>query len=222
MMKKAIRFGIYLAGLAILALGIILNTKTGLGVSPVTSVPFVISQISGWSIGNTTLAFYIIYIVAEIVLKGKKAGVLEILQLPVSIVFTRIMNLFSAAIPMPTHLAGRILFLLLGIVFTGIGMAMSLAMRLVPNPGDGIVQAVSDFSGKEVGLCKRWFDGVMVVIAAAIALIASRSLLGIGIGTVAAVFGIGKTAGVFNKLCKEKLERLAGMPHSGKTDGGKD
>ena len=38
-MKKSIgyRWGFYVAGLLILALGIILNTKSGLGVSPIIS-----------------------------------------------------------------------------------------------------------------------------------------------------------------------------------------
>ena len=39
-----------------------------------------------------------------------------------------------------------------GIVLTGIGAAASLDMRLVPNPGDGIVQTLADAAGKETGL----------------------------------------------------------------------
>ena len=43
---------IYVVGLLILALGQALNTKTGLGVSPLTSVPYTLSLITGVSFGN--------------------------------------------------------------------------------------------------------------------------------------------------------------------------
>ena len=41
------RGGIYVVGILILALGIVLTTKTGLGISPITSLPFAISTASG-------------------------------------------------------------------------------------------------------------------------------------------------------------------------------
>ena len=50
---------------------------------------------------------------------------------------------------------GRFLFLLLAIVLTGVGAAMSLNMRLIPNPGDGIVQAIADTIHKSVGFTKN-------------------------------------------------------------------
>ena len=43
--KLIIRWVFYLLGLLILALGIMLNTKANLGVSPIISVPYSISHI---------------------------------------------------------------------------------------------------------------------------------------------------------------------------------
>lgn len=74
------------------------------------------------------------------------------------------MNLFSAVIPVfettyPDSFAGsmggRLLFLALAIVLTGVGAALSLFMRIVPNPGDGLVQGISDFFGLKTGLSKN-------------------------------------------------------------------
>ena len=56
----------YLMGLLILALGITLNTKTGLGVSPIISVSFSISTIWHFNFGNTTLVLYALFVVVEI------------------------------------------------------------------------------------------------------------------------------------------------------------
>lgn len=55
----------YLMGLLILALGITLNTKTGLGVSPIISVSFSISTIWHFNFGNTTLVLYALFVVVE-------------------------------------------------------------------------------------------------------------------------------------------------------------
>lgn len=56
MNKKMVnRIIIYVAGLLVLALGIILNTKAGLGVSPIILVSYSISQINGFNFGNTKI-----------------------------------------------------------------------------------------------------------------------------------------------------------------------
>ena len=48
------RYNIYTAGMIILACGISLNTKTDLGVSPLISMPFAISQI--WHLNRLAAA----------------------------------------------------------------------------------------------------------------------------------------------------------------------
>lgn len=49
------RWGFYLLGMVLLALGLTLNTKTGLGASAIVSVPFTVSQATGWNFGNLLL-----------------------------------------------------------------------------------------------------------------------------------------------------------------------
>lgn len=209
--KLLVRWGVYLAGLLILALGITLNTKTGLGVSPIVSIAFVAAQLGGWSIGNTTLISYLFFMLIQLALKGKKYRLSDLLQLPLSIVFTRFMNLFSDRIPVQTQLPGQLAMLLFAIVLTGIGAAMSLDARLVPNPADGLVQAFSDFTGKEMGLCKNIFDGVMVALSVIIALAFQGRIIGVGIGTLAAILGNGRMISQFNKLFLKRLQAMCGL-----------
>ena len=54
--------------LLILAMGIILNTKSGLGVSPIISVAYSVSTIAGVNFGNTTFALYAVFVAVEILL----------------------------------------------------------------------------------------------------------------------------------------------------------
>ena len=226
-MKQLTRGIIYLAGLAILALGITLNTKTGLGVSPIIAVAYAVSVICGTDFGNTVLLWYCVFVLVEIVLHGIKTHgrermqkvILDVLQIPLSIVFTRFMNLYVAVIPdfaadckgtFPGTFAGRMLFLLIAVCLTGIGAAMSLDMRLIPNPGDGIVQTISDVSGKEVGLVKNMFDVTSVLLICVIGLIFAHRIIGIGIGTLVAVLGVGRVIALFQHLFFKKIQEISG------------
>lgn len=106
-------------------------------------------------------------------------------------------------------MAVRVIVLLTAIVFTGIGAAMSLNMRIIPNPGDGIVQAIADCVHKEVGFTKNCVDVVNIMISVSIGLIFAGHLAGVGIGTVLAVIGVGRVISVFNRLFYDRMNRLA-------------
>lgn len=239
-MKKTIitRTFFYISGLLILALGIILNTKSGLGVSPIISVSYSISTILHMNFGNMTFILYAIFVLIELILhtvrytripqrvNKKEYEVLrpsihkslslvllsDLLQLPLSLVFTRFMNLFSKWIPSPQeHMGVQLLVLLAGILLTGIGAAMSLNMRIIPNPGDGIVQAIADCINKPVGLTKNCFDLLNISITICVSLGAVHHLIGIGIGTVFSVLGVGRVIALFNHLFMKKMIAAAGV-----------
>lgn len=55
-MKRSVihRVLIYIMGMLVLALGITLNTRTNLGVSPLVSVAFCVSKLTNVNIGNMT------------------------------------------------------------------------------------------------------------------------------------------------------------------------
>ncbi len=73
-------------------------------------------------------------------------------------------------------------------------------MDLIPNPADGIVNALSMRSGKEVGICKSCFDIVNVAAAFLIGLAHGDPLLGIGVGTILSMLCIGRYISLFNKF----------------------
>ena len=227
--KLIIRWVFYLLGLLILALGIMLNTKANLGVSPIISVPYSISHIIGFNFANMTMIVYFIFVLIEMIMhtvwyltdrkEAKYLGmyiIRDALQIPVSIVFTRFLNVFSALIPsVHNNIVLQIVVLLLAVLLTGIGAAMSLNMRIIPNPGDGIVQAISDTTrlkgrtGKGVGFCKNCFDIFNVCTTFLIGFFTGHILLGLGLGTILSMIGVGRVIAVFNKLFKERMEAVA-------------
>lgn len=88
---------------------------------------------------------------------------------------------------------------------------MSLSMRLVPNPGDGIVQAIADCIHKKIGFTKNCFDLLNISITISIGLLLAGKLTGIGIGTVIAVLGVGRTIVLFQHFTLHKMNELAGL-----------
>lgn len=232
----------YAASLLILAVGLTLNTKATLGVSPIISIAYIASELLPVSFGDTTLVLYTILVLIEISLhlihyrtgtgimtnlpkeKQKKhlhtALVTDVLQIALSLVFTRFLNLFGDFIPVFEDvyagtfwgsLAGRVIVLAFAIIFTGIGAALSLDMRIIPNPGDGIVQAISDTVKKPVGFCKNMVDASCIVLSAVIGFFFAGKPVGIGIGTVLAMLFVGRVVALFNHVCLKKIAALSGL-----------
>lgn len=210
--KKRLRILVYVVGMFILALGLTLNTKANLGVSPIISVPYSISQITGLNFGDLTFVVYAMFVVVQITihirLKNHKRIASDILQLPLSLIFTRLLNIFTVHIPTSQNLGIRFIILTFAIICTGIGAAMSLSMQIVPNPGDGIVQALAERFDKSVGITKNLFDCLNLSITLCISLFIAHQIVGVGIGTVIAVVGVGRVIALFNHIFESKIEYL--------------
>ena len=217
-MRQLRRVLFYLFGQIILATGLTLSTKVNLGVSPILSIAYCASVITGRAIGDTSLIVYIICIIAEIILHArqdmqpeqrKKVFILDLLQLPLSLVFTRVMNLFAGIIPTPSGtLFLRIPLLILAIFCVGVGAAMTLDMRLIANPADGIVQVISDVSGLKLGLTKNIVDISCVILTATASFILARRIIGIHVGPLLAMFGTGRVIAVFNRIMDKHVKWL--------------
>ena len=210
--NKTKRIVVYVVGMFILALGLTLNTKANLGVSPIISVPYSISQITGLNFGDLTFIEYIMFVFIEVLIhiseKNKTRIISDLLQLSLSLIFTRLLNIFSAYIPTPNQFGIQLLILAVAIICTGIGAAMSLSMQFVPNSGDGIVQALAGKFNKSVGLTKNMFDCLSVCITLCISLTFAHTILGIGIGTLIAVLGVGRVIALFHHIFESLIIEL--------------
>ena len=168
----ALRICFYLLAMIVLALGLTLNTQSLLGSSPIISIPYTISLMTGINFGDLTLAFYVLFVFVQMIIKGKKRTWIDILQIPLSIVFTRFMNLFASYLPLlHDTMIQRLLVLAGGIILTGIGAAATVNMRLIPNPGDGLVSSIADTIQKPMGTTKNIVDICCVAISCLIGLI---------------------------------------------------
>lgn len=207
----------YGLGIVILALGITLNTKTGLGVSALVSIAYTVAN--AWNL-NFALMTFLLYTCFALIEVGLKWGFLpqlrkviwkDLLQIPFSLAFSLFLNVFGGIIPVAEHVGAQIVMLVLAIVCTGIGAAMIVDMHLIPNPADGLAQTLGMVTKKGMGLGKNLLDCSCVGISAVIGLVARGRLIGIGIGTIAAMIGVGRVVALFNRCFETKLCRTAGV-----------
>ncbi|OOM16025.1 DUF6198 family protein [Clostridium saccharobutylicum] len=209
-MKKYYRGIMYCIGLVILALGIILNTKTGLGVSPIISIPYCISKIWKLNLGDITMYTYILYVVLQMVLRRRKFRLFDLLQIPMSIIFTRVINVFNDKIIINnSSFVMDLILLMIAIMLTAIGVVITVEMKFVPNAADGLAQAMAEAMNKNLGLAKNILDISSVIITVGIGIFAGGKIIGIGLGTVLAVIGVGRAISLFNRLFKNKLVAIA-------------
>lgn len=207
-LKNFNRWSIYLLGMFVLAAGITLTTKTGLGVSPIISVAFCVSEIFSLNFGDMTFLLYAIFVVIQLFIRDRSERIVILLQLAVSLVFSRVLNLFGSAITYDHTLHGlpvNLAVLAVAIFLTGAGVALSVNMRLVPNPGDGIVQAIAQKKGWTQGFTKNVFDGGCVIATILIGILFARRITGIGLGTLLAMLGVGRAVALVNRFFQEKM-----------------
>ena len=213
-MKQVIRWLLYTLGMLVLALGLTLNTKTGLGVSPIISVAFGVSEIWGLNFGDVTFLLYGLFVAGQIALRRGRGWLADLLQLPLSLAFSRVLNVYSAVIPYRCEahsLWENLLLLAAAMLLTGIGAAVTVNMRLVPNPGDGIVAAVAERLGRDQGFGKNLVDVCCVALTCVIGLTAAGRVVGVGLGTVAAMVCVGRVIALVNRLGRDWMCAAAGL-----------
>ena len=202
----------YSIGIVVLSIGITLNTKSGLGVSPIISIPFSIANILNLNFAAITFIVYVAFVLIQFIIKGKNRNWTDILQIPFSLLFSVLINYFGEILNFNfTTVWQNLLLLFAAIIVTAIGAAMMVNMKLIPNPADGLAQAIGDILKKDLGFAKNTLDMSCVITTCLIGLILAGEIVAIGIGTVIAMIGVGRVIAIFNKIFKENMDRLAGL-----------
>ncbi|MGN1182766.1 MAG: YitT family protein [Faecalibacillus sp.] len=205
MIKRCI---IYVFGILVLGFGIVLNTKTGLGVAAINSVPYGLSQMTNLTLGNWTTILYIGFIILQIIIY-KKCDIKVLLQFPFSYLMGMILDFYDQLLNfVPQNMIISLILLLVAIILTALGAYLVVAMNFVPNPADGMVNALSYLLHKEFGQMKWMFDCLMMSMTIIMTFIISGHVIGIGIGTILSALCIGRVIQLYTKLFGQKLDDI--------------
>lgn len=190
-----------LLGLFILAFGIALSTKSGLGVGPTSSLPYVLSRLVPLSMGTLTMIMNVIFAVLQILILRKNYKLVYLLQLVVVFFFSfftdftlKIVENWKAdTYPM------QLVYCIGSCIIMAIGVFFEVRAGLITMATEGLINAISKVFKIDFGTMKMIFDWGMVVISAVISLLAWHQLIGIREGTVIAAFLVGYIVRIFNK-----------------------
>lgn len=201
----------YALGVLVLCMGVVLNTKTGLGTAAMSTIPYAIQTIEGISLGTAMFAIYAVFVVIQLALV-RRLDVKVLLQVPVSLLFGVAIDVFDIFVFRfsAQGLADAIVMLVVAIALTSLGVTLVVSARLVPVATDGIVQTLSDVSGWEFGRTKYAFDAACLCVTLAYSLVRAGHPVGIGFGTVMAVLLTGGACALWGRLLGGPIGRIMG------------
>lgn len=205
--KKACLF---FGGLLVLALGIAFSTVSGLGISPLNCLAYVLGEISGVQMGYVTMILYVVYVLLEIPIKGRDFKAADLLQIPVAILFGFLVNWTKSSLSfiVCTNYTQRLLCCAVSIVLIAVGTTVYVIPKIALQAPEGLILAICGRWGLRFGTVKSCFDVTIVVIALLIGLLCGGQIIGIREGTLLAAFGVGLTVNVCNKTIKPALTRF--------------
>ena len=207
--KLLARLGVYCLGLLILAFGIALAVNSNLGVSPVSSLPYVVSQIAGISLGTCTILVYICYILLQMVISRKFQPAL-LLQLVFSTIFGWFVDGAKYVLGdfcLPTYF-GQLLMLAASILLIGFSLVLYIDVKLAPMPAEGLVGCLSEKLHKPFSQMKTFVDCASVLIGAVLSLLFLGRLVGIREGTILTALLVGRMMGTLRKFVGPWIQKL--------------
>lgn len=197
----------FVFGLFAMGLGVALVTKSQLGTSPITSVPYVLSMIFPLSIGLFVLLICAFFLLVQIMILKKnfqKKQYLQLLVGPLFGLFTDLgMYIFSFVTP--TSYMAKIIALLLGCIVLAYGIYLQISAKVIVNPGEGLVIVIAQKIGKEFGIVKIVFDFTLIFSALAISLYSLGSVQGVREGTIISAFLVGYIIRIFNRIAQQHV-----------------
>lgn len=192
------RYLLFCVSLFVNALGIAFITKAALGTSPITSVTYVLSMFTPFTIGQWTILLNLLFVVVEPFLmtrKDLKSDLrMYLLQIPISFCFGMFIDLCMHCILYwlnPVGYLHMIVALLIGCVILAVGIALEVKANAAMMAGEYFVKVITKRFHGEFGYVKLGFDVTLVAIACLLSLIFMSGIYGVREGTVVAALIVG-------------------------------
>lgn len=210
--EVAKRYALFLVSLFFSALGVAFTKHGALGVSPISSVANVLNyRVPALSLGTWLIIWNCILIVGQIVLLRNRFQPIQLLQVPLSVLFgwfTDFCMWMVTPIPVSAYLI-RLLMVAIGILILGFGIALSVIANVIMNAGEAFVKAIADTIHRPFGDVKIAFDVFCVLTALALSLIFfDFRIVGTREGTILSALFTGMTVKFWSRKLEHPLSQL--------------
>ncbi len=196
------RFLIFFFGLCSLSLGIAIVTHAGLGTGTISLLAFLLTKLTGLSMGFFVFLTNVFFFVLQILVDHKNVWIKAFRQLPICFIFGMIFDvaMMITSVMVPQTYTHQILMVLLGTTFTGLGVASMVFARLAILPPEGLVLSIMQRWGGSFGHLRMGLDLFLVAITVILSLMSYGTIVGLREGTVITALLSGQLAKVFLKV----------------------
>ena len=205
-----IRVAVYCLGLLIISFGVALSVNSNLGVSPVNSLPYVVSQVIPVPMGTCVTAIFCFCILLQAIILRKDFQLINLFQIVFSTLFgyfVEFAKLVVGDFAIPTY-PGKLLMLAISILLNALGVVIYLDAQLIPMPMEGLSTTLAKKLGKSFPTMKMAIDCTIVLTGVVLCLVFLGRLDGVREGTIISAVAIGKMAGVLKKWVSPITNRL--------------
>lgn len=208
--QMVLRVAVYCFALLLIAFGVALSINSNLGVSPVNSLPYVVSRILNVQMGTCVTVIFCFYILLQILILGREFRPVNLLQIVFSTVFGYFVDFAKAIVgdfAIPTY-AGQLTMLAISIVLIALGVLLYMDVQLVPMPMEGLSSTVAKKLRKPFPTMKTVIDCLVVLIGIVLCFLFFGRLDGIREGTVLTAMLTGKLIGILKKPISPVIRKL--------------
>ncbi|MCL2006480.1 MAG: DUF6198 family protein [Treponema sp.] len=209
--KFFFRLFFYALGLMFIAFGTAISINSDLGVTPVGSLPYVVSQVSGIDLGVCVTLVLSSYILIQIFILRKEFKWINITQILFSTMFGFFVDFARIVVGdfvIPGY-PGRLLMIAIATILVAIGVVIYANTKLVNMPPEGLANAlVQKFPKRAFYQMKIVVDSTGVLIAIAISLLVFGRLYGVREGTIISAILVGQVIKFIQKPIKNIIEKI--------------
>ena len=208
------RLIVYTVGITLLAIGLTLNTASGLGATPVITMPLTISESWGFDYAIVVFCMYCCFALLQFLLNGAKHPGKALIQISFSFIISALLSIFTRIIHItPDSIVESLFILVCAIIACAAGIFMMLQADLISNPADVFAHTIARILKKEPGIGKNILDCSCVLISAVIATVTGIGLHNIGVGTLISAVCVGRVLALFHRHLRTRLLQFCNMPY---------
>lgn len=196
------RIVIFIIAIFLCGLGIAVSTQADLGTTPISSLPYILTFMTPFSFGITTIMINVVFLFVQLLILKKEFKKVYYLQLVVTLFFGTFIDLgMHLAEPFKTtNYLCQIIMLIVGSAILALGVLLEVFANLLYVPGEGVVKAISAKTGKEFGKMKVVFDWSLCLMAIILSLVVLGKIQGLREGTLLSAFLVGGFICLYRKL----------------------
>lgn len=198
-MMKAFKF---VLGVMISGLGVAFSTRAGLGATPISSLPWVLTFVTPLSYGTLTLLINVFLVLAQVAILRKRFSWFQWLQIPATALFGFCIDLgMWISSPLETSIYPlQIAMLVLGAFILAGGILLQIRSNFLCIPGDALVKVISQEFSLPVSRIKISLDGSLTLIAIFTSFLSLGEVVGVREGTILSVFLVGSFIGLISRF----------------------